>query len=488
MTTQIKPSLAQLNEELEQTVYQFNQLQDRKNLSDAEKGEMADLHERALKTRKAIEIRQDEERRADMEALRAWTEDPNYRIPRAVNPDEDGRKALAKSGWEVKSGMIMAPTMKGASVPFCPEEVLFGAFPTDDADGVTYFKKMRAIFQPEYRTAYVKWITSKHRNDGAAIATLEDHEYKALSEGSDGSGGFLVPPDIQSELLVRKAQMAVMRRLCQVRNTSRDRLVLPRVKPHATSSVASIYSSGFVGGWVGETPAFSDTDPGFGTFEISIKKLRVATKVSNDLIADAAANILAFLGQNGAQNMALVEDSGFLIGDGSPLQPFGLLNDADLITNAVDVEGSVSNTISNSTSNVGSVPKILNMVYGLPSQYAENAQWLMRRAIEGDVHKLVDADGRFMWPPLSGSGFAANTRQLLGYPINNSEFMPNDGEDAARVLLFGDFSAYVIADRTMISTIVLRERFADTDQTGIILMERVGGALWNDDALRAGKV
>jgi HK97 family phage major capsid protein len=93
-----------------------------------------------------------------------------------------------------------------------------------------------------------------------------------------------------------------------------------------------------------------------------------------------------------------------------------------------------------------------------------------------------------MWPPLSGSGFAGTPADLLSYPVYNSEFMPADATDANKVLVFGDISAYVIAQRAQITTVVLRERFADTDQTGIILFERVGGALWNEDAIRIGVV
>ena len=54
--------------------------------------------------------------------------------------------------------------------------------------------------------------------------------------------------------------------------------------------------------------------------------------------------------------------------------------------------------------------------------------------------------------------------------------------------LFGDLSAYVIGQRAQITTVVLRERFADTDQVGIVMFERVGGAVWNPDAIRIGVV
>jgi HK97 family phage major capsid protein len=316
-----------------------------------------------------------------------------------------------------------------------------------------------------------------------AFSMLTGREQAALSEGQDASGGFLVPPDVQAEMLVRVAQMSVMRRLARTMTTTRDRVLFPRVLPNASSG--SIYSSAFVGGWVGETPAFSETDPQFGTFEIGIKKLRVATRLSNDLLADSATNVLAFLAENGAENMALVEDNGFIAGDGTALQPLGILNSG---ATTVDVDGSVANTISNSTSAAGSAPKLVDLVYAVPAQYTERAALLMRRNIEGKIRKLVDFQSRFMWPALSGSAFAPTPRDLFGYPVYNSDFMTDEGTDLNKVIIFGDFSAYIIAQRAQITTVVLRERFADTDQTGIILFERVGGALWNTDAIRIATV
>lgn len=430
----------------------------------------------------------DLERKADFKKVSDFLSLPQYKVPHGLpegGDQRDGRKALEAAGWEVKSGIVFAPTSLGAKVEMYGEDVLFGPIPTDDADAAHFFKTTRASFEPIYRQAYVKYMrnTVKTRSEAMAFATLSPEEQKALSEGSDSSGGFLVPPDTQAEMLVRLPQMAVMRKYARVQTTSRDVLRWPMVQAHA--SQGSIYSSGFVGSWAGETPAFSDTDPAFGSFEIPIKKIRCATKLSNDFIADAAVNVLAFLAQNGAENMALVEDSGFLTGDGAALQPRGLLNSAIA---TVDVEGSTANTISNTTAAVGSAPKIIDLCYALPSQYLSRARWLMRRSIEGKVRKLVDAQGRFHWPALSGSGFAAAPRDLMGYPVDNTEFMEDDGTDARKVFAFGDLSAYVIGQRAQITTVVLRERFADTDQVGIVIFERVGGAVWNPDAIRIGVV
>ena len=196
-------------------------------------------------------------------------------------------------------------------------------------------------------------------------------------------------------------------------------------------------------------------------------------------------NILAFLASNGAENMSLVEDLGFINGDGAALQPLGVLNGG---SSTVDVEGSTANLVNNTTSAAGSAPKLIDLVYALPAQYVANARFIMCRSIEGKVRKLLDSAGRFLWPAQTMSAFAAAPRELMGYPIDNSDFMPNDGTDTNKVFLFGDLGAYIIGQRAQVTSMVLRERFADTDQTGIILFERVGGAVWNTDALRIGVV
>lgn len=437
---------------------------------------------------------------ADLADLDEYLNKPVQRHPLAGGDSATSeQKALLNAGWELQSGIWCAPnSMEGKTihrpdgssqqvgkVPMFRNEVLFGDLPSDDPGAAHYFKTVRAAMSPDYRPAYDRYIRlmAKSMDPSVAFSRLTGSEQKALTESTDTAGGFLVPPDVQAEMLVRVAQQAVVRKYARVQQTSRDILRYPAVAPNTTSG--SIYSSGFVGGWVGEVPTFAETDPAFQLFDVPIRKLRIATKLSNDFVADASVNVLAWLAMNGAENMALVEDSGFLTGNGGALQPMGILN-AGLST--VDVEGSTSNTISNTTSNAGSAPKMVDLAYGVPAQYISKSTWLMCRAIEGKVRKLVDFQARFMWPVAVGSQFGTIQRELLGQPIDNSDFMPTDGTDGNKVFLVGDLSAYIIAQRAQITSVVLRERFADTDQVGIILFERVGGGVWNTDALRLGIV
>jgi HK97 family phage major capsid protein len=445
--------------------------------------------EKANEIKAAIETETKmEQKKADLAVLDRFIDDPVYKIPHGVNGDNDERKILERAGWAFKNGMAYKTTSIGREVEMFGEDVFFGDIPDDDPDQARFFKSTRAAMSAEYKAAYNHLIRLTARApQGAAFSMLSGAEQKALSEGTDTSGGFLVPPDIQAEMLARVAQTAVIRSKARVQPTNRDVLRFPAVKPNAATynniSGASIYSSGFVGGWVGETPAFSDTDPGFQTLDIPVKKLRIATRLSNDFVNDAAVNVLAWLAMNGAENMALTEDAGFIFGDGTALQPMGLLN---VGITTVDVEGSTADTISNTSASTGSAPKLIDLTYKLPAQYVGNAVWVMRRTIEGKIRKLVDGQNRYLWPPYTASGFADVPRELMGFPVLHSDWMPDDGQDTQPVLLLGDLSHYIIAQRTQITSLVLRERFADTDQIGIILFERVGANCFNTDAFRTG--
>src|SRR5262249_21260146 len=150
--------------------------------------------------------------------------------------------------------------------------------------------------------------------------------------------------------------------------------------------------------------------------------------------------------------------------------PKGILNGG---ASTVDLEGTTGDTISNTTSNTGSVTKLLTLEYSVPSQYLNNAVWLVKRATEGDMRKLVDGQGRFMWQKgttAMNNQFGGRPSDFDGYPLYNSEFMPAEGTNLNKIVLFGSVNqAYIIAQRAQITSRVLNERYADSDQVGVIL-------------------
>lgn len=491
MTTAVKDK----REELEALVKQMHDLAPEGKLKPEDRETFDELNTKAGSMREEIaDELADEARVKSIASAQDFLDKPQNRIPHgAQNGDDDAKKSLMRAGWEVKNGIIHAPTSLGKTVAMFPANVLI-----DDEEGTeemgsdarAYVKSVRATFSPDYSKTYNKWLKNaiRSRDTSIGFSMLNDAEQKlilnALSENTDTAGGFTVPPDVQAEMLVRLGDKSVMRQNARVQPTIRDMLVWPRVQGKAVDG--SIFSSAFVGDWVGETPTQADIDAVFGQFQIPIHKARAKTTISNDLIADSAVNILAWLAENGSQNLSLVEDKQFIVGPtaGPALQPKGVANSG---ATAVPVAGSVANTISNSTAAVGSAPLILDLMYALPPQYRATAKVLLSPQVEKAIRKLVDAQGRFMYLGTSAGGFSARPGEmnLEGFPTMSSQFMPDNTALANdKKIIFGEFSAYIIAVRQQMSVAVLRERVADTDQTMIIIFDRVGGDTWNEDAFR----
>ena len=476
-------SVAVLNDEMEQLLTERNELR-AKNPGKSMPAEALARDGQIVDRVQRIRVLIDEETVRQNDALinetARYMEDPQYIIPKAVNADDAGRKTLISSGWDIRGSMVFRKTSRG-EIAYAPEAALFGPIPDDDPVAARHFKTMRATFQPEYKAAWLKWF--KNRGN---MAVLTGAEQNALSEGTASEGGFTVPADFQAEVLARRAETSVMRRLARIVPTSRDRIQFPAVVPSTASPGASVYSSAFVGGMVGERVVNSDAGPTFQQFEIGIKKFEAYTKITNDLIADSATDILGFLATDGGRNLALVEDNMFLNGAGTGLEPMGLLN---IGATTFDVEGSTSNNISNTVSNAGSAPKIIAGAYLLPGQYADGASWLMARQTMGEIHGLVDADGRPWWQANAVAGGAGGApATLVNAPVYTSSFMPLDNTDTNKVLVIGDFSNYIIADRTSLTVDIDNINLKASDETQIFLRSRAGGGAWNTDAFRFGIV
>ena len=67
--------------------------------------------------------------------------------------------------------------------------------------------------------------------------------------------------------------------------------------------------------------------------------------------------------------------------------------------------------------------------------------------------------------------------------------MPADGTDTNRPIALVNFAAFVLAQRVGgLSVRVLKERYADSSQVGVVVFQRCGGQLWDPSACIAGVV
>lgn len=304
-----------------------------------------------------------------------------------------------------------------------------------------------------------------------------------LQAGVDELGGFLMTPDQQANVLSRLAERSAILDLTTALPTSRELVTWWRVQP-ASGADKSIYSSGFIGSFVAEIPGATagETEPKFGRLNIPVDKLRTKTFLGRDFVSDTDFDILAFLERNGAENLGLVAQKAILIGTGVD-EPLGIFVDPDLPA-ARDVSGTTTDEISNTSADIGSATKIMDLQYDLPPQYWVTAIWAMHQKEELNIRKLVDANGKFIW----AAGFADRPNELLGFPVVRSSFIPEGGSDGNKVLAWGDFSQYITPRRMAITAQLDPFTKADVEQITFYLRTRLGGRVVNTDAFRIGKV
>lgn len=363
---------------------------------------------------------------------------------------------------------------------------------------------------PEYRSAFDHYV----RNYGAwakeetVNGEIPDPfaEFRTLSIVSDPAGGYTVPADVRADLMARLPALSEILGYCTTVPTSRDLVQWPRVQPKndrgdgGTDGLGSIYTSAFVGTMTGEVPAAGtgNNEPAWGMFEIPIKRARSESRPSMDLAADTEFDLLTFLTKDGALNMALLRESQIVNGSGLGPNVAGIMSGkydggATPTQNQirqVDVGGTTTHTISNTTSNLGSANLILDLIYAVPRQYRAQPSFSLVGTSQTfkAIRKLIDGVGRYIWNP----GFAGQPNDLEGYRVVISEFAPQDAANGGatdnNVLLAGALGDLMVAVRTTVTPQLLLERYADTDQIGLVLRQRFGGGISNTDAFRLGYV
>jgi HK97 family phage major capsid protein len=118
-------------------------------------------------------------------------------------------------------------------------------------------------------------------------------------------------------------------------------------------------------------------------------------------------------------------------------------------------------------------------VHAVKAGYRANGTFVFNRATQAAIRKLKDADGDYVWQPPAKAG---EPSLLMGYPVAESEDMPNMTADSYAVA-FGDFRrGYLIVDRVGIR--VLRDPYSHKPYVLFYTTKRVGGGVQDFEAIK----
>jgi len=275
----------------------------------------------------------------------------------------------------------------------------------------------------------------------AAVLSGDEAKAKALSEGTDSAGGYLVPAELRNEVLMRAPELSEL-----FPHTRRVRVST------SAGAVPSLATDIAISWDEAENADFDESDPVFSELAFTIKRANAVCYTSRELVSDSGPGVVELLTQLFSEAMAAERDRVIAVGDGSD-EPEGL---ASATISSVAVGGAVT------------FAKLVEIECALAKKYRRNARWIMNNTNVRRVMSLQDSQNRPLFVRDLKEGAPA---RLLGYPIGQQDDLA-DGE-----IYFGDLSYYYWFDREQmgLETTTSGGTTFMKHQLGVKVWERVDG-------------
>ena len=284
-------------------------------------------------------------------------------------------------------------------------------------------------------------------------------EGKAMTEGTNSQGGYLVQPSVERAIVEAKELDNVLRGLCS--------------KINVTTNAVQFDSIGLStsAGWVAEL-AQKPESTGMTLASVTANVFTAAglATISNQLLADSSPAVDELVTDDLAKRLVALEETAFLTGSGSG-QPLGILNTPGISTTSITDTG-VSTT-------GGLLDKILDAILTNQTNFGQPSAILMHPRTWTRIIKDKNAQGYYT---LNDSTSADITRPrpaggtLFGVQVVLSNRVPinlGGGTNESRVIV-GDFREALILDRQGITVDESPHVYFTTNQTVFRAEFRVG--------------
>lgn len=279
----------------------------------------------------------------------------------------------------------------------------------------------------------------------------------ALQVGELSEGGYTVPDEFDKQLIEGLEDENIMRGLVHIIRTGSGEHKIPIVASHG------------IGSWVEEEQQIPESDDAFSQVTLTAHKFATMIRISRELLNDSAFDLTAYISHEFVRRAGAAEEQAILTGDGSH-KPIGLLHDT--------LGAQVGVTTASATAITAD--ELIDMQHSLKSGYHRKAVWIMNDATISAIRKLKDGQGQYIWQPGIKEGAPD---MLFNQRVLMSNYMPLIAT-GNKVILYGDFSYYWLAEREGRTLERLNELYAVTDQVGFKMTERLDGRLILPEAVK----
>lgn len=305
----------------------------------------------------------------------------------------------------------------------------------------------------------------------------------ALAEGSGLTGGYIVPPDFQNELLTIAAEDAFVEPRAKVMPMNTRTMQIPMLDiTTAQSAGTSPYFGGILATWQPEAATISETEPQFKQTELTAWDLVLYTVSSNQLLADNAVGLDALLTQLFGAALTWYKEYAFLRGTGAgSSMPLGIINAA---ATYVQARAITSHFI---------LVDAANMMARLHVRSWDSACWIMHQSVLADLIQMNDNTGAqrsgtqnvgnmLSWVNPLGQGDGGPLSRKLpiaflnGLPVFFTEKLPTLGTKGDVMLV--DLSHYLIGNRLEMQIDVSDQYLFRNNQLAWRVVARADGKPW----------
>ncbi len=312
----------------------------------------------------------------------------------------------------------------------------------------------------EYAKAFDRFF---RKGDEAGLeAALAAGPQAAMNVGTPEDGGYTAPIEWDRTIVDALKIVSPMRSIATVQTIS-GRGFTKLYNDRATAS-----------GWVGETAARPETVAAkFQQVTFETGEIYANPAATQRLLDDSEVNIESWLAGEVETEFAYQEGIAFVSGDGVN-KPKGLLT---YTAGNSHPWGAIPSVGSGSVGEL-TTDGLIDLVYDLPSERTPNARFTMNRKTQGEIRKLKDGQGNYIWQPGLVAGQPAT---VLGFPVTEMAAMPDIAAGSIPVV-FGDFTGYLVVDRMGIR--ILRDPYSNKPFVQFYTTKRVGGGVVDPTKLR----
>lgn len=299
-------------------------------------------------------------------------------------------------------------------------------------------------------------------------------EVKAIDGTADSTGGYAVPREIDAAIASTLVAISPIRAIANV------------VTVGSAGYRKLVTSGGVQSGWAAENAARPETGtPVFHEIAPPMGDLFANPAATQAMLDDAGFDLEGWLAQEIATEFARAEGAAFVNGDGAnkpkgflqapqshlgdDTRPFGTIQ---YLATGVDGDFPASEPED----------RLVDLVQSLRAPYRQGAVFVMNGFTLAMIRKMKTAEGQFLWSP---GLVAGQPDTLLGYPVVETEDMPDIGSGTTPIA-FGNFRAgYLVAERG--ETAILRDPFSHKPFVHFYATRRIGGAVADSQAIKLMK-